>query len=137
MRGRLIKIIISIALLVSGIVVIVLGFGNMKKIKNFPEITATVTNVEISYSTDSEGSTTETQTVTVKYTVDGKEYEEILQYSPDGLEEGEEIVARYNPEKPEEITTVTKGTSYIMIAIGAVLVVAAIGSTALMIIRGY
>ena len=93
---------IGLILLLSGIVVLFINTQN----RNYIEIKATVTSVEIDTeeTTDNEGNKQEaTYKVKLKYTVDGKEYENEL----GGLSkrnEGEKMTIYYNPSDPSQIT---------------------------------
>ena len=127
MKKEIISIIIAIALLAGGIANIVLGVKSAKEIKNFPSVTATVSDIDVEYTTDSDGTTTTNETVYVKYIINGDEYDSVLQYAPGGLTQGEELEAKYNPEKPDYITAATKGSSTIQTVVGAVIAVIGAG----------
>ena len=102
MNYKLRKLLISLAVLISGIVVIAFGVADMSHIKSFPQTEVTVTKVEITESLDSDGTTTESTDVYVTYTVEGKQYNGLLSDAPDNVKEGDRLSARYNPEKPIE-----------------------------------
>lgn len=93
---------VGIILLVFGVILFVINSKN----QNYIEIESTITSVEISENdyTDADGNYVDaTYKVKVKYTVDGKEYEEEL----DGLSkknEGDKMKIFYNPDNPKEIT---------------------------------
>ena len=133
MLRRFIAPLIALAI---GIVLIVLGFVKLSQAKNFPEIEVTVTRVDIQYVTDDDGATREESTVYVAYTVDGKEYNEILNDSPNDVSQGEKLTVRYNPEKPEYVTGITKGGGILSIVFGIVVALLGIGIFVISAIRG-
>lgn len=136
MKNRLVKLLASVVAIAGGILFIVLGCVGISQVNNFPEVEATVTQVEIETTTDTDGTTSETATVYVSYTVDGTEYNEILDDSNSDMKEGDKITVRYNPEKPEKVTATTKTAGFVRIAFGIVIALAGIVSLALFIIRG-
>ena len=81
MLRRIVSVLIPVAF---GIIIIVIGCVNVSQVKNFPEVNAVVTKIDIDYSTDADGDTTEDETVFVEYTVDDKTYNEELNYAPSG-----------------------------------------------------
>ena len=79
MSKKIQKIIASLVFLAGGIIFIVLGFTGMSQAKNFPEIQAKVSKIEVEEFLDENGDNRSDITVYVSYNVDGKEYNEILQ----------------------------------------------------------
>ncbi len=114
------KIISVIILIAGGILFIVLGFGSLNEIRNFPQTEASVVAVEREWVPSGDGDDTEQITVHVSYTVDGKQYEEVLQNAKDSLEKGDQISVYYNPQKPEYVSGATKGTAFIQIGFGVI-----------------
>ncbi|MBQ5995051.1 MAG: DUF3592 domain-containing protein [Clostridia bacterium] len=135
MSKKIQKIIASLVFLAGGIIFIVLGFTGMSQAKNFPEIQAKVSKIEVEEFLDENGDNRSDITVYVSYNVDGKEYNEILQDAQGELKEGDTITARYNPEKPNYITVTTVKSGAVRLAIGGVLAVAGLGGCAVAIIR--
>ncbi len=95
-------------LIPAGIFVLAFGifaFGAVNRIKNFPKTEATVTKTELYEQayTDRDGTHhDETYTVTVEYTVDGKEYEtEYGVFSE--YKVGDKVEIAYNPKDPTDI----------------------------------
>ena len=92
----------GIMLLIFGIVLFVVNRQNQNYLKTEAVVTNSVLEQEA--SVDAEGNRTEASyTVSVKYTVDGKEYESEL----GGLKEykaGEKMTIYYNPDDPVKIT---------------------------------
>ena len=136
MKNRIAALSVSVVAVLGGILFIILGCKGIAQVKNFPEVEATVTLVEIDTTTDADGSETETATVHVSYTVDGTEYNEILSDSNSKMQEGDRITVRTNPEKPNEVTATTKTAGFVRIAFGIVIALAGVVSLALLIIRG-
>lgn len=133
--AQLKKFLGPIILLVAGIVFVVLGSVSLKQVKTFPQVQAVVTNVETRI-VETEDGTDKDITAYVKYTIDGVEYNEILQNAPGNISENDEITVRYNPEKPTYVTGATKGSGTIQIAIGAVAAVAGLAALAVTFIKG-
>ena len=129
------KFMFPLIALVLGILAIVFGVKGMSEAKNFPEIKALVTDVDKTVTYDSDNNSTEEYTIYVKYTVDGKEYNEILNGGSGNIKEGDEITVRYNHEKPEYVTDVTTKTATLFIVIGAAVTVFGLGSLAFVFIR--
>ena len=136
MKNRIVKLIVSIVAVAGGILFIVLGCVGISQVKNFPEVEATVTQVEIDTTTDADGNTSETATVHVSYTVDGTEYNEILDDSSSDMREGDVITVRYNPEKPNKVTATTKTAGFVRIAFGIVIALAGVAALVKLIIIG-
>ena len=128
MKNRIVKLIATIIAVLGGIMFIVLGCVGISQVKNFPEVEATVTAVEIESTVDTDGTTTETATVHVSYTVDGTEYNEVLDDSKSDMKEGDVITVRYNPEKPNKVTATTKTAGFVRIAFGTVIAIAGLAA---------
>ena len=129
MKNKLLALAVPVILLIGGIMFLSLGGINYSQAKNYPTVDAVVSNIE------REVSSTETnevnETVMVRYTVGGQEYEEVLQFSQTGkYKVGETITVKYNPEKPNYVTSGTSKTSLIYAALGAVF---ALGGAAMLI----
>lgn len=92
--------------------------------KNFPQTEAVVTDIDIVRTVDEDGTSTEEATVYVKYTVDGKEYNEMLSDPSNDLKEGDKIAVHYNPEKTSYVTAATKQSGKLRIVIGSIVAVA-------------
>ncbi len=129
------KFMFPLIALVLGILAIVFGVKGMSEAKNFPEVKALVTDIDTTVTYDADNNSTEEYTIYVKYTVDGKEYNEVLNGGSGNIKEGDEITVRYNPEKPDYVTDVTTKTATLFIIIGAVVTVIGLGTFAVMFIR--
>ena len=93
---------LGIGLIIFGIIMFVINSQNQDYIK----ITSTVSNVELAQEEyiDSDGNpVSATYNVNVKYTVNGKEYEAVLD-NVSNYNIGDEITIYYNPEDPNQIT---------------------------------
>lgn len=130
------KFIVSFVMLLGGIAFIVFGCISFKEVKTFPEVSAVVTKVETEWVDNGEDGTKESKTAYVKYTVDGVEYNEILQNSPGDIEENTTITVRYNPEKPSYVTGSTKTSGTVQMALGIVLCVASVATAVVTVIKG-
>ena len=96
-------------LIPAGLILIVFGvffFSASKQNQDYVKTESTVTKVELEQeaSTDAEGNTVAaTYNVSVKYTVDGKEYEAELG-GVSKFKEGDKMTIYYNPSDPSQIT---------------------------------
>ena len=129
-ESRLARFLIpaGIMLLVAGVIF----FTAIRKNQNYIETESTVTRVELEEEahTDANGDRVEaTYTVWVKYTVDGKEYEEDL----GGMSEykaGDKMKIYYNPEDPSQITqTKSLIIPIVILAAGAAALIAGVFSS--------
>lgn len=86
-----------------GLIFLIVGMSmvlyNINFKRNALETTAVISSIE--RYRDSDGDTR--HTVYVKYTIDGKQYEERLNYYSSGMNTGKEVPIYYNPEKPNRI----------------------------------
>ena len=121
-------------LIPAGIILIVFGvvfFGASKRNQHYKQTSAQVTSVtlEEAASTDVNGNRTEaTYTLGIRYTVDGKEYENDLS-GMSKREAGDRIVIYYDPDDPNMITqTKSLIMPLVIIAAGIGAVVAGIVS---------
>ena len=119
----------------AGIILIVFGvvfFGASKRNQHYKQTSAQVTSVtlEEAASTDVNGNRTEaTYTLGIRYTVDGKEYENDLS-GMSKREAGDRIVIYYDPDDPNMITQ-TKS-----LIIPLVIIAAGIGAVVAGIVSG-
>lgn len=117
---RRLSLIVPTILLVGALIFVGLGLVNLNQMKKFPEVQATVARIEEEVDAASEEGGVD-ETVWVRYVVNEKEYEEVLQFHETGkYEAGDTITVRYNPEKPNYVTAGRTSTSIIYIALGAV-----------------
>lgn len=116
---------IGLILVIFGIIMFVINNKN----KDFIEITSTVSNVELveEAHTDTEGNEVPASyNVTVKYTVDDKEYEAILD-NTSKYDVGDKMTIYYNPNDPTQITQ-TKSIiiPIVLVSVGAIALVGGI-----------
>ena len=122
-------------LIPAGIILIVFGvvfFGASKRNQHYKQTSAQVTSVtlEEAASTDVNGTRTEaTYSLGIRYTVDGKEYENDLS-GMSKREAGDRIVIYYDPDDPNMITQ-TKS-----LIIPLVIIAAGIGAVVAGIVSG-
>lgn len=129
------RILFPIGVLVIGIIVIVVGFSEKSHAKTYTPVSAVVSQVDVTTTFDEDNTPTEEHTVYVKYTVNGKEYNEILSGSSNSMKEGDTLTVRYNPENPSEVTASTVKSATMLIVIGAIVCVIGLGSFVFMFIR--
>lgn len=94
-------------LLPLGVIAIIFGcfaIGPVARRLNYPTTQATVTRAELFEAEYNDGDTHHdaTYTITVKYTVDGVEYEEEYGVFPQ-MKEGETVTINYNPKDHRDI----------------------------------
>lgn len=104
----------AICLLV-GLVFLFTGIGKAKKINVFPTAPAEIVDIEIIPGAADE---TDTYRVTVRYAVGGTIYESKTDDYKNGWQEGKQITVHYNPEKPQEIVTMSTGRAILIASIG-------------------
>ena len=121
-------------LIPAGVILIVFGvvvFGINKQNQNYKKTEATVTSVELeeAASTDANGNRTEaTYILGLKYTVDGREYEEELS-GMSKREAGDKLTIYYDPADPTRITqTISLLLPLVIIAAGIAALVGGIVS---------
>ena len=108
----------GLILIIFGVIVFVINNNN----KDYIKIESTITNVEVYNEAyiDSEGNhVDETYTITVKYTVDGKEYNGTL----DNMSKyniGDKMTIYYNPKDPSQITQTKSMILPIVMIIGGI-----------------
>ncbi len=129
MKSIIARFIIPIVLIVGGILFICIGFNQSKNVDTFREVKATITNIDVQYGV---GEETNQYTVLVKYSVNGKQYEEPIDNYKSSYKVGDEITVKYNPENPKEVTATTKGALVLYIAVGVIAAIAGV----LTLIRG-
>ena len=128
MSNRVKRILASVILIIGGLMFALMGFGNMADIGNFKQVDAVVTSVEEIESVDEDGLDDIDFVVTVKYTVDGTEYEEVLQYADKGyFVDGQEVSVLYDPDKPENVTGATKSGALVRLGVGVLFILGGIG----------
>ena len=113
------------ALIPLGLILIIFGiiaFTINNKNQNYIQIESTVTNVVVAEEgyTDSDGNYVETTyNVTVKYNVDGKDYEATLD-NVGKYKNGDKVKIYYNPKDPNQVTMTKSLLLPILLIIGGV-----------------
>ena len=119
-KEKLIKIAITSILLIGGIMFIVTGIIKFNAVNRFPTAVAVITNIEIE---EGIGDEADTYRCLVKYAVEGTCYESELDSSKSNYKVGDSVTVHYNPEKPEEITSVGYFVIAVMLGFGVLLLV--------------
>lgn len=109
---------LGLVLIVFGVAMFIINTKNEDYIKT--EAVVSKTELVEPEHTDIDGNTVEaTYKIFVKYTVDGKEYNEELGDLPDAYRINEKMTIYYNPDDPSEITqTKSKIIPIVMIVLG-------------------
>lgn len=130
MKNKFFTYIVPVILLLGGILFVALGVINLNQVKNYPQVDAVVTHLEQETEVGADNGDIN-ETITVLYIVDGKEYQEVLQFHEVGkYQVGDTVTVRYDPENPNYVTAGNTKTSVIYIALGAVF---ALGGLAMLI----
>ena len=122
-KAFIILVIIGAALLI-GSVAVYINSANFAKTAQ--ETTATITRIETEYDTDSDGDTTITHIVFVKFEVAGKEYSGKLDFYSAGMREGGKVTILYDPDNPQKFRSKSgsKSATIIMAIMGIVVLFA-------------
>ena len=113
------------ALLFIGITLVVFGVATFvinQKNQNYVKVEAVVSKVELAQeaTTDANGDPVEaTYKVYVKYTVDGKEYDELLG-ELSGYKKDQKVTIYYDPQDPSKITQTKSLVLPIVLIVGGV-----------------
>jgi len=126
-----INLILPLLLIAGCVFTIILGAGNLGKLKAYPKTEAEITRITTTYS----GEDTEYEVI-VKYTVDGKEYERELGSYQSSFREGKKIEIAYNPENPNEILQNSKTSNVLVIVVGSIAGLAGVGMLLRRFFRG-
>ena len=105
--NKIMNYLVPILMVIGGLVFIGLGIKNYQDQKNGVKVQAVVTKIESETRFDGDSTTIE-EIYFVRYTVDGKVYEEQLQFTTTGYKEGEEIVILYDPLNPSYVIGTSK-----------------------------
>ena len=112
------QLIGAVTALVLGIILIVFGFVSRHKQNDYTETDAVITNIETEPGT---GDESDTHRVFVKYTVDGKEYNEELDSYKSSYRIGDTIKVKYDPADPGNVTSSGFFIVIILFVIGGIL----------------
>ena len=131
---RLLAIIMLVIFLAAGVFVIIQGFRNGRMQREFTETTAVITRIEV---IENVGSDNEDEHHTyVRYTVDGREYDNELGEYSSSFKEGAVIKIKYDPADPTNIILAGAASQTIMFVLGTVAILISLGM-GLKILRGY
>ncbi len=118
---------VGVIIAVFGIIFLVVSLfvtkSNEEFKKNALTTTAVITDIRTDYKRVG-GETKKYREAYVQYTVDGKVYNEMLDYYTTGMSEGQSITVYYNPSNPEDIrgadsdTGIFTAASLLFIALG-------------------
>ena len=117
------RFIVPLILIIGGLVFIFLGFTSLKEVNSFAKVEAVVSRVDVEETVDEEGTITTNETVYVKYTVDGKEYDELLQFAKSGCKVGDKLTVLYNQKNPSYVSGATKTMAFVYLGAGALVAV--------------
>ena len=107
--------------LLVGLVFLFTGIGKAKKISIFPTVPAEIIDIEIIPGSADE---TDSYNVTVRYAVGGTIYESKTDDYKNGWQVGKQITVHYNPEKPQEIVSMSTGRAILIASVGGLLTLA-------------
>ena len=115
MRGAK-KLLYPLLVIIAGIAFIVFGAVNFAQHNKYVETDAVVSKVTIIETFYDEPDDVE---IMVRYTVDGKEYESLLNNTSTNLKEGQTIKVKYDPADPSKVISSIKSYAFIAIGLGA------------------
>lgn len=110
---------LALLLTVLGVVALIVGINIGRKQKSYLPVQAEITRIETDHAA---GSDDTEHRVTVRYTVDGKTYEELFGYYQDSYEEGKVIDILYNPADPTQTVQANRGMTVYLKILGPVLI---------------
>ena len=137
--NKIVRILMSIAFVIAGIVIIVLGIQKLSSKKNYDaSVQAVIVGIDREWTgTDQDGYDEYDYTVFVDYEVDGKKYENVEYpgYSS-SMQKGDKVELLYKSSDPTQIAEGNMSSNaVIMIIVGAVFAVLGIGSAVRSFIR--
>ncbi len=122
-----VSFLMGIIYAIVGIIFLIVGIAisvhNNNFLKNAQQTNAVISRVEKEYYKDSDGDRKTKHNVWVKYEINGKQYEELLDYYSSNMREGDTIIINYSPDDPSEIITNTgsKILDLVIIPLGSIL----------------
>lgn len=87
------------------IVGITISVHNNNFLNNAQQTNAVISRVEKEYYYDSDGERKAKHSVWVKYEIDDRQYEELLDYYSSDMRKGDTIIINYSPDDPSKIIT--------------------------------
>ena len=118
----LMGIIYAIVGIIFLIVGITISVHNNNFLKTAQQTNAVISQIEKEYYNDSDGERKTKHSVWVKYEIDGRQYEELLDYYSSDIHEGDTIIINYSPDDPSKIITNmgSKILGFVIIPLGSV-----------------
>ncbi|MBR6331756.1 MAG: DUF3592 domain-containing protein [Dehalococcoidales bacterium] len=119
------RLLITFLAILGGIAFVGFGVFNLIQQGSYIETTAIVSNVEYDYDYAREETEVD---ITVKYTVDGKEYESLLNSTSTGYKIGDTLKIKYDPKDPSKVINSSKTYAFVAMGFGLVIVIAGVFS---------
>lgn len=118
----LMGIIYAIVGIIFLIVGIIISVHNNNFLKNAQQTNAVISRIEKEYYYDSDGERKAKHSAWVKYEINGKQYEELLDYYSSDMREGYTIIINYSPDDPSKIITNigSKILGFVIIPLGGI-----------------
>lgn len=118
----LMGIIYAIVGIIFLIVGITISVHNNNFLKNAQQTNAVISQIEKEYYNDSDGERKTKHSVCVKYEINGRQYEELLDYYSSDMREGDTIIINYSPDDPSKIITNmgSKILGFVIIPLGSI-----------------
>ena len=117
------KILYPLLAILVGLVFVVFGIINFSQHNRYIGTTAVVSKVTVTETFSDEPDDIE---IMVRYTVDGIEYESVLNNTSTGLKEGQTVDVEYDPKDPSKVIAASKSYAFAAIGLGAIVVLAGI-----------
>ena len=114
------RVLLTLLAILAGLVFIGFGVFNLIQQGKYIETTAVVSNVDYEYDYVDEETDVE---ITVRYTVDGKEYESLLNSTSTNYKVGDTLKIKYDPKDPSKVINASKSYAFIAIGFGLLVVI--------------
>ena len=121
-----VSFLMGIIYAIVGIIFLIVGIAisvhNNNFLKNAQQTNAVISQIEKEYYNDSDGDRKTKHNVWVKYEVDSRQYEELLDYYSSDMREGDTIIINYSPNDPSKIITNmgSKILGFVIIPLGSI-----------------
>ena len=126
MKNKLINLLAPVVMIAGGLLFCFLGVRNLSDVRSLNPIPAVVSDIEYTYNGDAENPDSQSETVYVSYRVNGKDYNEILQFARGGHKTGERLTVLNDPEKPEYVSEASKREAAVYLGFGTLIAVGGI-----------
>ncbi len=114
------RVLLTLLAILAGLVFVGFGVFNLIQQSKYIETTAVVSNVDYEYDYVDEETDVE---ITVRYTVDGKEYESILNSTSTNYKVGDTLKIKYDPKDPSKVINASKSYAFIAIGFGLLVII--------------